>query len=109
MAARNHFMVHKSAVYAPITRILVSVPMFLRSRDAIKHISDISSYVFPPKIESGRQKQVFVEKWAVNPPIITILSVGISFEVDQCVKQHIRYLPVHVPPKISKGKHVFCP
>jgi len=29
MPTRNHFMVHKSAVYAPITTILMSVSMFL--------------------------------------------------------------------------------
>jgi len=38
MAPINHVIVHKSAVYEPITAMLVSISMFLRSVNATKHI-----------------------------------------------------------------------
>ena len=38
MAATKHVVVHKMALSAPITMILMSIPMFLRSRNPIKHI-----------------------------------------------------------------------
>jgi len=38
MAARNHVIVHKSAVCAPISAILVSISMFSRSINAVKYM-----------------------------------------------------------------------
>ena len=51
MATRNHVTVHKSAVYVPISAIfiLVSISMFWRSINAIKHMSHISRDVFLAK------------------------------------------------------------
>ena len=38
MAATKHVFAHKMDLSAPITMILMSIPMFLRSRNPIKHI-----------------------------------------------------------------------
>jgi len=61
MAARNHAIVHKSAVYAPITAILVPISMFSRSTNAIKQLSDISRDAFTAKNQNNTQNHVYVQ------------------------------------------------
>ena len=46
MAAIKHDFVHKTALSAPISMILMSIPMFLRSRNLINHMSRLIEFSF---------------------------------------------------------------
>jgi len=60
MAATKHVFVHKIALSAPISIILMSIPMFLRSRNQIKHISRLITYTLIVKMLKSAQKRQFV-------------------------------------------------
>ena len=50
MAAPKHVFAHKMALTASINIILMTMPMFLRSRNPIKHIWRLITYIFMVKI-----------------------------------------------------------
>ena len=46
MAAAKHNFAHKTALSSPIALLLMSIYMFLRSRNPIKHMRRLITYIF---------------------------------------------------------------